>query len=131
MRSLDLRASRAGGPLSAAEHAKLVHDILEELGPLPGVVIGLNASGRAKYMSTSGRCSVVPYGWPAGTGGPDLLAVVAPLGRMVAFEAKTGRATATAEQRAVHAALRAVGVVVAVVRSVAEARAALEVARAK
>jgi hypothetical protein len=66
----------------------------------------------------------VPYGWPT-KGGPDILAVVAPLGRLVALECKTGDAVATKEQRACHAALRAVGVVVHVVRSVDDARAAL------
>ena len=30
---------------SSAAHTKLVHDILAELGALPGVVIGANASG--------------------------------------------------------------------------------------
>jgi hypothetical protein len=55
-------------------------------------------------------------------GGPDILAVVAPLGRLVALEAKTGDATTTAEQCGCHAALRAVGVIVSVVRSVDDAR---------
>ena len=50
------------------------------------------------------------------------LAVVAPEGRLVALECKTGGATTTKEQRACHAALRAVGVAVHVVRSVDEAR---------
>jgi hypothetical protein len=88
---------------------------------MPGVVIGINASGRAAYMSNAGRRFVVPYGWPA-AGGPDLLAAVAPLGRLVGLECKTGSATATPEQRRCHEALRRVGVVVSVVRSVEEAR---------
>ncbi len=111
---------------SSAAHTALVRAILADLGALPGVVIGANASGRAAYVSEkTGRRFHVPYGWLA-PGGPDLLAVVAPLGRLVAFEVKTGDATATKGQRACHAALRAVGVVVAVVRSVDEARAALD-----
>ena len=108
---------------TSADHSKLVHDILAELGALPGVVIGANASGRAKYMSAAGHAFVVPYGWPVSGGGPDILAAVAPLGRLIAFEAKTGKARLTKQQRAVHAALRAVGVEVHVVRSVEEARA--------
>jgi hypothetical protein len=46
----------------------------------------------------------------------------APLGRLVALECNTGDATTTAEQRECHAALRGVGVVVSVVRSVEDAR---------
>jgi hypothetical protein len=115
---------------SSAAHTALCRAILAELGALPGVIIGLNASGRAKYVSEqTGRTFVVPYGWPGAEGGPDLLAVVAPLGRMVALEAKTGGASTTKEQRAVHDALRAVGVAVHVVRSVEEARAAMERSR--
>lgn len=98
--------------------------ILAELGALPGIVIGANASGRALYTSEQGKRFHVPYGWLA-PGGPDVLAVVAPRGRLVALECKTGGAETTAEQRAVHEALRAVGVTVAVVRCVEEARQAL------
>ncbi len=113
---------------SAAGHAALVHAILAELGSLRGVVLGANASGRARYVSErTGKAAVVPYGWLS-PGGPDLLAVVAPLGRLVALEVKTGGARLTRAQRACHEALRAVGVAVHVVRSVAEARAALALA---
>jgi hypothetical protein len=115
--------------MTAAAHAKLVHGILAECGSLPGVVLGANASGRASYMSAGGRRYRVPYGWPdSNGGGPDILAAVAPLGRLVALEVKTGKARATRRQRACHAALRAVGVAVHVVRSVEEARRALAVA---
>jgi hypothetical protein len=112
---------------SSAAHTALVRAILAECGSLPGVVLGANASGRAAYMSESGRRFRVPYGWPdPNGGGPDLLAAVAPYGRLVALEVKTGRATTTPRQRACHEALRSVGVDVLVVRSVDEARAALE-----
>jgi hypothetical protein len=107
---------------SSADHTALVNAILADLGCMPGVVIGANASGRARYISErTGKSFHVPYGWPM-KGGPDILAVVAPLGRLVALEAKTGDATTTAEQRACHAVLRAVGVIVSVVRSVEDAR---------
>ncbi len=110
---------------SAAEHAALVNAILAECGAMPGVVLGANASGRAMYTSDTGRSFWVPYGWPdpAG-GGPDIIAAVIP-GRMVCLEVKSGEATTTKAQRACHAALRAVGVAVHVVRSVEEAREAL------
>lgn len=109
---------------SSAAHSALVNAILAELGALPGVVIGANASGLARYAGADGRPFFVPYGWPT-RGGPDLLAVVAPLGVLVAMEAKTGKARPTRAQLACHAALRAVGVVVRVVRSVDEAREAI------
>jgi hypothetical protein len=110
---------------SGAAHAALVRAILAACGALPGVIITPNPTGKATYVSErSGRRFHVPYG-AFGVGAPDLLAVLAPHGRLLAFEAKTGNATTTKEQRAVHAALRAVGVAVFVVRSVQEARAAL------
>ena len=112
-------------PGSSAAHSALVRAILAELGTLPGVVIGANASGRALYIRTAGKRFHVPYGWLA-PGGPDVLAVVAPLGRMVAFECKTGDAELTKEQRQVHDALRAVGVETVIVRAVEEAVAAIE-----
>lgn len=110
---------------TSADHSRLVNAILLALGTIPGVVIGANPSGRAKYVGENGRAFFVPYGWPSTAGGPDILAVIAPIGRLVGLECKTGGATLTKEQRATHAALRAVGVVVHVTRSVDEARAAL------
>ena len=110
---------------SNAAHSALVNAILATIGTLPGVVAGPNASGLARYMSErTGKRFAVPYGWPT-KGGPDILVAVAPFGRLLALECKTGDATPTAEQRACHAALRAVGVAVAVVRSVDDARLAL------
>jgi hypothetical protein len=110
---------------SNAAHSALVNAILAAIGALPGVVGGANASGLARYMSErSGKRFAVPYGWPM-KGGPDILFAVAPFGRLLALECKTGDATTTKEQRACHVALRAVGVSVAVVRSVDDARVAL------
>jgi hypothetical protein len=119
LRALKEKARSMKG--SSAAHTALVKDVLVAIGSLPGVVAGPNASGRARYMSErTGERFHVPYGWPM-KGGPDILAAVAPFGRLVALECKTGDATTTAEQRACHAALRAVGVVVCVVRSVDDA----------
>jgi hypothetical protein len=103
-----------------AAHTRLVNAILGELGAMPGVVIGVNPCGLARYMSTQGKHFAVPYGWPS-PGGPDILAVVAPHGRMVAIECKTGGGIARSIQKDVHAALCAVGVTVCVVGSVEEA----------
>ncbi len=114
---------------SSAAHTKLVHEVLAELGALPGVVIGANPSGRARYVSErTGVTFFVPYGWPM-IGGPDILTALAPHGRLVAFEVKTGGATPTKEQRACHAALRAVGVEVFIVHSVDEARHAIALSK--
>jgi hypothetical protein len=109
---------------SSAAHSALLNAIIAEFGSLPGVIIGANASGRALYTSDAGKRFRVPYGWPC-AGGPDILAVVAPNARLVALECKTGDATPTKQQLAVHAALRAVGASVHVVRSVEEARVVL------
>lgn len=110
---------------SSAAHTALVKEILVAIGALPGVVAGANASGQARYVSErTGKSFHVPYGWPT-KGGPDILVVVAPLGRLIALECKTGDATPTKEQRSCHAALRAVGVAVHVVRGIDEARNAL------
>jgi hypothetical protein len=110
---------------SSAAHTALVSAVLAAIGALPGVVAGANASGLARYMSEStGKRFAVPYGWPM-NGGPDILAIVAPLGRLVALECKTGDAVPTKEQRACHAALRGVSAAVHVVRTVDEARLAV------
>lgn len=109
-------------------HTALLRDILATLGARPGVVMALNPCGKAKYMTEGGETFVTPYGWPM-PGGPDILVAMAPHGRLVGLEGKTGGAVLSAEQRKVHAALKAVGVVVAVVHSVEEAARALEEAR--
>jgi len=110
-------------------HTQLCREIMIAIGAIPGVIVGANPTGLATYTGDRGSTWRVHYGWPSSEGGPDLLAVVAPLGRLVALEVKTGSGRARPEQRAVHAALAAVGAVVAVVRSVDEARAAIEKAR--
>jgi hypothetical protein len=110
---------------SSAAHTALVRAILAQLGAMSGVVLGTNPSGRAVFMGEDGKRRWLPFGWPA-PGGPDILAAVAPHGRLVALEVKTGEARLSAEQRACHEALRAVGVAVHVVRSVDDARASLD-----
>lgn len=112
--------------MSAAEHRTLIRLILLEIGAMPGVIIGGNPTGHAVYVDpSSGNQRHVPYGWPSADGGPDILAVVAPFGRMLAIECKTGTGRATREQLAVHAALRACGVHVIVARCVNDAKEAL------
>lgn len=117
-------------PNRSQAHTALVRAIMAEVGSLPGVVIGVNESGRARYLNErTGKDFFVPYGWPSPDSGPDMLAVVAPLGRLVGLEVKTGNASPTREQRACHEALKNMGAVVAVVRSVDDARKAIDAAR--
>jgi hypothetical protein len=112
----------------SAAHTALVNKILADIGALRGVVVGINPSGLAKYMAASGKTFAVPYGWPdPNGGGPDVLACVC--GKFVALECRTGNAATTKEQRACIEALRAAGAIVAVVRSVEEAREVIESAR--
>lgn len=114
----------------SAAHTALCRAILADIGALPGVVIGTNETGMARYISTTnGKEFCVPYGWPSHDDGPDLIAVVAPRARMVALEVKTGKAVASAGQKAILKALAAVGAVTRVCRCVEDARGAIEEAR--
>lgn len=113
----------------SSAHTQLVREIMASLGSLPGVVLGGNPTGLAHYMSEKLQRYAVHYGWPSWEGGPDILAAVAPLGRLVALEVKTGKGVAEPEQLIVHEALRHVGCIVAVVRSVEGARQAIDAAR--
>lgn len=65
----------------------------------------------------------VKYG--LGLGGPDLIGVLRPLGRLCGFEVKTPTGRVMPEQKLWHDAVRAAGGFVAVVRSGDEALAAL------
>jgi hypothetical protein len=104
-----------------AAHTALVRQVLAAIGSLPGVIAGDNPCGLAKYPRRDDPTKVfaVPYGWPVSEGSPDIL--VAVYGRLVALEVKTSAAKPTPEQLRCHEALRAVGVVVVVVRSVNDA----------
>ena len=106
--------------------------VLAECGALPGVLLGHNPVGEARYIvERTGRGYVVPYGWPA-PGGPDLIAVVrsrAGIGRFLGLELKSETGVSSGAQRACHRAIEAAGGLVRVVRSVEEARRAIEEAR--
>lgn len=110
-----------GGNQSTA-HRKLVHDIREELGALPGIILYENVVERAEAHGH-------PIVTGLGEGTPDILALVRP-GRVVGLECKTGGATLQKNQRAVRKAWwEQVSVPVYVIRSVQDARRALEHAR--
>ena len=107
------------------EHDALVRRILRDLGTLPDVIL-------EQRMPI--RHALLPNGAPVSTGTvgeADIQGVVGPHGRLVALEVKTGDARRTPEQVAWARSRERLGCHVAVVRSVEEARAAIERARAQ
>lgn len=113
----------------SAAHTALVKSILAEFGSLPGVLLVINESGRARYMSNSGKEYFVPYGFPESEGGPDILGVIAPRGSLFGLECKTGEATSTKVQRVCREGLAGFGVVVTEVHSIDDARDAIAEAK--
>lgn len=104
----------------SAAHHQLKRAILLDLGSEPDVRLFENPRGfdeRAK--ATYG---LAPHA-------SDLIGLVKPVGRLLALEVKTGNARATPGQLAFLAMINAFGGLGRVVRSVAEARAALAEAR--
>lgn len=101
---------------TAAHHA-LKRQILAALGARADVRIFDNPRG-------FDRLAKATYGLAPGAS--DLLAIVAPHGRFLALEVKTGRAVPTREQHAFLAMIDSMGGVGRIVRSVAEALAALD-----
>jgi glucose dehydrogenase len=102
-----------------------VNEILLDLGQIPDVVVWKNNTGVARSFDDPDR--KIRYGL---TGSGDILGVVAPHGRLLAVEAKTGGGTQSKRQKAFQRAIESVGGVYVVARSVADARAGLERARA-
>ena len=94
----------------SAAHTALVRQILAAVGSLPGVIVGDNPCGVARYPRPDypTKFFAVPYGWPYQKGSPDVL--IAVFGVMLAVEVKTGAGKLTADQRVCRDALRAAGV---------------------
>lgn len=111
-----------GGGSSSA-HTALVRQILARFGAMPGLLLGANPCGVASYLAETGTEFRVSYGWP-GPGGPDVLGVGR--GRFFGLECKTGKAVRSKEQRACAEALEAAGIHVYVVRSIDDAKSAIE-----
>lgn len=103
-------------------HSALVRELRLNLGNLPGVVLWPNQSG----VATFGKAKV-KYGLAKGSA--DLVGILAPSGRWVALEVKTGDATTTPEQILFLALIRKQGGFACVVRSLEEGFAAIERAR--
>ena len=97
--------------------------ILAACGALPGVLLLRNWVAKVPNPWGPGKLTA-----GLGEGTPDLVGAVA--GRMIGLEVKVPGAQPDPHQAAVHRAWRALGVFVATVTSVDEAKAAIEAARA-
>lgn len=100
--------------------------ILLDLGSEPDFLLLRNQVGQAIYHDGVKEFRV-PYG--LGKGSPDLVGILRPWGRFVCFEVKTHDGAVSAEQLKCHHVWRTFGAHVAVVRSVEDARFALNEAR--
>ena len=111
-------------------HTALVRAIQGELGALPGVLVLANNQGTARFMNPrTEREYTVRLGLGPGT--PDLLLILAPYGRLLGLECKTGTGRPTPEQKQCHSVWASFGAHVVVVHTVAEAREALRCAQAR
>jgi hypothetical protein len=99
--------------------AELLRAIMLDLGGRPNVRIFRNVSG----LGVNPAGQKIRFGLAVGA--PDLLGILAPEGRLIGLEVKTETGRVRPEQAAFLAMLRSMGGIAAVVRSVADARAAL------
>jgi hypothetical protein len=103
--------------------SELQSEIRRALRAVPGLVLWRNNVGVSVRRAPSGthttRYGLVP-------GASDLIGILAPSGRFVALEVKTPRGRVSPEQRMFLDLVRSRGGIAAVVRSVDEARRALE-----
>jgi len=113
----------AGGN-HGVKHSKLKNEVLLSLGRRPDVLIWNNPTGLFVPFGREG--APVKCGNP---GQADVLAVVAPRGRLVGIECKTGSGVQSDDQKNWQAALESRGGVYGVVRSVEEALALIETAK--
>lgn len=74
------------------EHQILVQKILVELSKNPNIRVWQNASGVAKSMDDE---RVIKYGL---NGSADIIGIIAPLGKFLAVEIKTGKARQSIQQ---------------------------------
>lgn len=109
---------------TTADHTELVHAIRVALGREPDFTIWQNS--KVTYDRRTGKPKAKPG---LQTGASDLVGILFPYGRMVCLEAKTGNATLMPHQRLFAQLIRSRGGFATVVRSVDDARAALDRAR--
>lgn len=98
------------------------------LGRERDLVLWRNAVGQAEHTGGDGRTFHQAFGLSKGSA--DLVGILAPAGRFVALEVKTATGRVRPEQVVWLALVRSRGGFAAVVRSVDDARSALERARA-
>lgn len=101
---------------------RLVYSILDALAKEPGVVAWRNNTGQARIHG-----SHVRYG--LGNGSADIIAIVGPRGRFLALECKLEKEKQRQAQIEWQLEVEFMGGKYVVVRSVAEARAAVKAAR--
>lgn len=97
------------------------------LGSEKDLTLWRNNTGVGTFWVASGKTQRVQYGLCVGSS--DLVGLLSPSGRFVALEVKTEVGRLTKEQRVFLAHVRSMGGFAAVVRSVEEARAAIQRAR--
>lgn len=104
----------------------LQSEIRLALGMLPDLVLWRNATGVGEQWDGS-KASTLRYGLCIGSS--DLIGILSPTGRFVALEVKTATGRVSDDQERFLALVRRMGGYGAVVRSVADALAAVEEAR--
>lgn len=108
-------------------------EIEADLGSEADLLLLRNSVGKAEYSNGEAKEYHVPFG--LGVGSPDLVSIlrvetgIAPIGIWLCFEVKAEEGDVDPEQEKCHAIWRRFGAIVVVVRSIAEARDALEEAR--
>ncbi len=107
--------------------ARLQYEIRLALGLEPDVCIWRNSVGVAKHPDTRGRIRAQRFGLAVGSA--DLVGILAPSGRFFALEVKTEEGRLSGDQTLWLALVRKRGGFAAVVRSVEDAKAALDRAR--
>jgi len=108
---------------NAKAHSELIHATRLELGREPDFTLWLNSKIEATEHGVRAKPGL-------GKGSSDLLGILAPWGRLVALEGKTGRGVPSQRQRQFLELIRKRGGFAAVFHSVDEAREALNRARA-
>lgn len=94
------------------EHQKLVHEILLVLGALPHIRLWKNVVGFDQFRS-------IKYGLK---GSADILGIVAPEGKFLAIEVKTGHAKQSKDQQAFQAMVEKMGGIFILARSVIDVK---------
>lgn len=109
--------------------AEIQRQIEAEIGAEPDLLLLKNSNGVARYTTDDGKSFTVPYG--LGTGSPDLVGILAPLGRWFCLEIKCPSEEPRPTQVQCHAVWRNFGAFIRTVTTPKEARAALDEARSE